>query len=139
MPTIKRSRQRDAIKNFLYSRHDHPTADIIYRNISQDFPNISLGTVYRNLAFLVEHGQAITVPCEDGSVHFDGNITPHNHFQCKSCNAILDFEVPESKGANEYFSFIKKHCNVGHIEGHVEFFYGICDKCIEKDQTESNE
>ena len=53
---IKYSRQREAIVNFLKDRKDHPTADFIYRHIREEYPNISLGTVYRNLALLEELG-----------------------------------------------------------------------------------
>ena len=74
MAAIKHSKQRDAIKNFLVSRKDHPTAEVVYAHVSREFPNISLGTVYRNLSFLVDLGQASKVPCSDDSVHFDGNI-----------------------------------------------------------------
>lgn len=49
MPALKYSRQREAIKSFLMTRKDHPTADVVYHSLRADFPNISLGTVYRNL------------------------------------------------------------------------------------------
>ena len=52
MPAIKHSKQREAIMAFLKTRYDHPTADTVYMNIRQEFPNISLGTVYRNLSLL---------------------------------------------------------------------------------------
>ena len=47
MGAVKHSRQRDAIKTFLMSRKDHPTADVVYTFVKNDFPSISLGTVYR--------------------------------------------------------------------------------------------
>lgn len=89
MAVVKRSRQREAIKEFLMSRKDHPTAEVVYEHVSKDFPNISLGTVYRNLSFLVDNGMAIKVPCEDGSVHFDGNVEPHYHFNAWNVEAYL--------------------------------------------------
>ena len=76
MATIKYSKQREAIRSFLMTRKDHPTAEVVYENVREEFPNISLGTVYRNLTFLVDKGQAVKVPCNDGSVHFDGNVSP---------------------------------------------------------------
>lgn len=97
MATTKHSKQRDAIRNFLISRKDHPTAEVVYANVSKEFPNISLGTVYRNLSFLVDNGQAVKVPCDDGSVHFDGNVMPHYHFQCTECGAIIDLDFNDSK------------------------------------------
>ena len=51
-PATKKSKQRDAIIKFLMTRKDHPTADMVYMNIKEEFPKISLGTVYRNLALL---------------------------------------------------------------------------------------
>ena len=60
MAAIRRSKQRDAIKAYLMSTTAHPTAEVVYKNIKKDFPNISLGTVYRNLNFLVEHDEAFT-------------------------------------------------------------------------------
>lgn len=45
MGAVKHSRQRDAIKTFLMSRKDHPTADVVYTFVKNDFPSISLGTV----------------------------------------------------------------------------------------------
>ena len=131
MATYKYSRQREAIKSFLATRKDHPTADVVYMNMRKEFPNISLGTVYRNLSLLVELGEAIKVPCSDGSEHFDGCTLPHYHFQCRECEAVLDIDIPDSDvlvelnhAANEAFG--------GEIEGHEIFFFGKCQKCKEK-------
>lgn len=128
MANLKYSKQREAIKSFLASRKDHPTADVVYINMRKEFPNISLGTVYRNLSLLVEIGEAIKVPCSDGSEHFDGCTLPHYHFQCSKCGAVLDLDIPNesalsklNKVANESFD--------GIIEGHEIFFYGKCQKC----------
>ena len=57
MPALKYSRQREAIKSFLMTRKDHPTADVVYHSLRADFPNISLGTVYRNLTLLADLGE----------------------------------------------------------------------------------
>ena len=57
MPALKYSRQREAIKNFLMTRRDHPTADVVYHSLRTEFPNISLGTVYRNLTLLADLGE----------------------------------------------------------------------------------
>ena len=56
MANLKYSRQRESIREFLMTRHDHPTADMVYHHIRQIYPNISHGTVYRNLSLLVNLG-----------------------------------------------------------------------------------
>ena len=132
MAAVKFSRQREAIKEFLYSRKDHPTAEVVYNNVVKEYPKISLGTVYRNLSFLVDKGEAITVPCSDGSVHFDCNLNPHYHFQCNECGKIADIEMDDSDYEKKLLDGARKHADCGEITGHVTFFYGICDECKKK-------
>ena len=126
---VKHSKQRDAIEAYLKSTYDHPTADIVYQNVSKEFPNISLGTIYRNLAFLVDHGKAITIPCEDGSVHYDANLKPHNHFQCNKCHAVMDFDLNDEVVEDAFINNAQSHFSKGKISGHITFFHGICNNC----------
>ena len=76
---LKHSKQRDAIKNFLMTRKDHPTADVVYTKVREEFPNISLGTVYRNLTLLSEIGEITRIRVGDGIDHFDADISLHYH------------------------------------------------------------
>lgn len=82
---LKRSKQRESIKKFLISRYDHPTAETVYMNIKEEFPNISLGTVYRNLSLLADIGEIQKLSTGIGPDRFDGNPKPHYHFICKEC------------------------------------------------------
>ena len=66
MPALKYSRQREAIKSFLMTRKDHPTADVVYHSLRADFPNISLGTVYRNLSLLSDLGEIQKITVNEG-------------------------------------------------------------------------
>ena len=93
MAVLKYSRQRECIKNYLQDREDHPTADMIYTSIRRDFPNISLGTVYRNLSLLVELGEIRKITT-DGADRFDAKLIPHSHFICKDCGSVLDVMIP---------------------------------------------
>ena len=95
MATLKYSRQREAIKDFLMTRKDHPTADVVYENIKKIYPNISLGTVYRNLSLLSEIGEIQKLSNFGGADHFDGCVTPHCHFMCKECGQVLDLETED--------------------------------------------
>lgn len=79
MAKLNYSRQREAILDFLCHTTSHPTAEEVYMYIRDIYPNISLGTVYRNLALLVKHGQALKIQGEDCD-HFDGNTRLHYHF-----------------------------------------------------------
>ena len=44
----KYSRQRELILNSLRNRTDHPTADVLYKDLKNDMPAIGIATVYRN-------------------------------------------------------------------------------------------
>ncbi len=128
MKAIKYSRQRESIKEFLSTRTDHPTADTVYMNIRREYPNISLGTVYRNLALLVSLGEIQKVSCGDGVEHFDPNAKPHYHFVCKECGAVKDLAMKPL----EKLDAIASEDFDGSIMGHTAFFYGLCRECKEK-------
>lgn len=140
MAEIRHSRQREAIKSFLISTKEHPTAEVVYDNIKKEFPNISLGTVYRNLNFLVEHGEAVRLKCGDGLDHFDGDTHPHYHFYCKSCHHIIDLEMLPI----DHVNVIAGAEFEGKIEDHVIYFRGLCKDCLnffqkEVDKPEKND
>lgn len=98
---LKYSRQREAIKRFLMTRTDHPTADTVYVNIKKEFPNISLGTVYRNLSLLASIGEISKISCGDSSDHFDPNTEPHYHFYCRHCGSVQDIHIPANPGLDQ--------------------------------------
>lgn len=127
---LKKSKQRDMIKAFLMGRKDHPTADVIYMNVRQELPNISLGTVYRNLTLLSDLGEIQRLHMGDGMDHFDADTSPHYHFVCTECNSVIDLEMDDIDVINEIAA---AHFD-GRITGHVTHFYGTCSSCINRKQ-----
>lgn len=127
MTVRKYSRQRESIKNYLYSREDHPTADMIYTSIRMEFPNISLGTVYRNLSLLVEQGEIQKITT-DGADRFDAKVTPHSHFICRECGCVLDIMVPLEDPARR----VDQLWEYGDVEECRMEFRGICRDCRKK-------
>ena len=123
---VKYSRQRECILKDLQSRRDHPTADMVYESVRGSFPNISLGTVYRNLSMLAENGTILKISTENGPDHFDGFTNPHTHFICKSCGDVIDMDyVPDEnvvKNASATFS--------GIIDEYKLQFFGKCKECL---------
>ena len=127
MTTTKYSRQRQAIIDFLKTRKDHPTAEVVYSNIREIYPNISMGTVYRNLNLLSENGTILKISLEDDSAHFDGFTHPHLHFFCKKCKSLLDIEI-DQKSISSINRIAQEHFD-GVIESQVSVFYGLCKEC----------
>lgn len=125
MAGIKNSKQRTALINELCSRCDHPTAETLYLSLKDDLPNLSLGTVYRNLALLCAEGAAKKVSL-DGADRYDGNLTPHGHFLCRVCNQMYDFESTADigKAAQSLLG-----SSGGTVESYSLTLYGICGNC----------
>ena len=130
MATLKYSRQRESIKENLMHRCDHPTADMIYSDIRKIYPNISLGTVYRNLALLSDLGEIRKLTGNGGADRFDGNTSPHNHFTCRRCGAVLDLDMEDISRIKDCAGQ-KFH---GVIEGYSVNFYGLCENCTDKSE-----
>ena len=134
MAARKHSRQRDSIKEFLMTRKDHPTADIIYTNVRQRNPNISLGTVYRNLNLLADKGEAIKISTPDGGDRFDGRTDLHYHVICRDCKRVYDLELDEQH-IQSINDLAGQHFD-GTVDSHTILFYGTCKNCLNKNCLE---
>lgn len=130
MGAIKYSRQREALLKELRSRTDHPTADMLYQKLREEYPNISLGTVYRNLALLCDLGKIKKIPCGDGSERYDGFLGPHNHFVCSGCGRVIDLEAAESEVDTKV-----KNKEIGCVNNYSLIYYGLCKECIKKQKN----
>lgn len=128
MKALKYSRQRESIKACLMNRHDHPTADTLYMSIREEFPNISLGTVYRNLNLLVELGEVRKLSCGEGADRFDADTAPHYHFICKSCGEVHDLPMETLDTMNQA---AQEYCD-GQVDSHITYFYGTCGNCLKE-------
>lgn len=91
------SKKRQAIYDCLQNTHSHPSADWIYQKLRPEFPDLSLATVYRNLNQLKAAGLIQSLGVVAGQERFDAITSPHTHFVCTGCGAVLDlpeFSIP---------------------------------------------
>ncbi len=131
---MKYSRQRAAILTFLQTRKDHPTAETVYSHVKEEYPNISLGTVYRNLTQLADNGLILRLSFgELGIDHFDADTSPHQHFVCSACSSVIDLDVKEMPFIDEEAG---KNFD-GMITGHHIYFHGLCKCCLDKKSLET--
>ncbi|MBO5109903.1 MAG: transcriptional repressor [Clostridia bacterium] len=122
---MRHSSQRDLVFETVKASKNHLTAPEIYEIVRQTMPNISLGTVYRNLKLLSDSSQLETLETTDKTVHYDYVDTPHNHFMCRLCGAILD--VFETNAPPSTLC----ECGVA-VESTKTVYYGLCPKCNQK-------
>ncbi|MGN0492036.1 MAG: transcriptional repressor [Acutalibacteraceae bacterium] len=128
----KYSRQREAILNVLRSTDIHPTANQVYDRVRETIPNISLGTVYRNLAALNAAGEILSVSVGDGYEHFDGNSSPHLHLHCRLCGSIADMPLKTDFLAE---AALKSGFTP---DTSVYVVSGVCGECNAKEKNQFN-
>lgn len=125
--SIRYSKKREAILEAIRDTDLHPSADWVYQKLKPTHPDLSLGTVYRNLAFFKEQGMVCCVGVVNGQERFDAVIEPHTHFICDHCGAVIDLHrIPVDpaldRKVGEQYGF--------RVEHHKLVFHGVCDKCL---------
>ncbi len=122
------SRKRTAILKTLQETDIHPTADWVYEQMRQRYPNLSLGTVYRNLKKLCETGKAGTIGVVNGQEHFDGYLEAHSHFICNHCCGIHDINAVFFS-TQDFLTYSDTYnCEINDA---TVVFHGLCHDCAE--------
>ena len=132
---IRYSKKREAILNAIRSTTCHPSAEWIYQTLKPTHPDLSLGTVYRNLVFFQQQGQVQSVGVVNGQERFDGNTTPHSHFVCTNCGAVIDLHSIKldsslTRDVSEQYGLA--------VERHELTFYGRCQTCMKQEESNQN-
>lgn len=120
------SKNREAILECLRGTKCHPTAEWVYEELKKEHPNMSVATVYRNLAQLKEAGMIRSMGIVSGYEHFDGNVEPHSHVVCSKCGRIEDLD--DNKVMSELVSKVSKLS--GYAVSDMSFV-GLCPECNE--------
>ncbi len=124
------SRQRESIKEYLMSTHEHPTAEVIYQHVKEDYPKISLGTVYRNLTLLVDLGEVRKISTGDGTDHFDADTSAHSHYFCRCCHKLMDVDITPSIEQ----ILAASSAGLGTVEHASLLFTGVCKDCVNNNE-----
>lgn len=129
---LKITPQRVAIYRALIQSDQHPTADLMFRSVHADFPNISFDTVNRTLLTFADIGLVDVVEVFGGPKRFDPDIDDHHHLHCTACGTIIDFkndgysdlDVPETIAGT--FKVISKRV----------VLKGLCSTCLANQQKQ---
>lgn len=126
---VRYSKKREAILEAIRSTKCHPSADWVYQTLKPTHPDLSLGTVYRNLDFFRQHGTVISVGVVKGQERFDATTDPHTHFFCTGCGSVLDLdEIIPDMGLDR--TVCEKYGLA--VERHDLVFHGLCQDCMKK-------
>ena len=126
--------QRQVIYEAVVDSREHPTPELIYEQVRQRIPSISLGTVYKNVKTFLDSGVLREVTLHHGSLRLESNMTPHHHLVCSSCKAIFDIE----ESAVETVQLPKRKLPAGFTikQCRVEFV-GECKICQTASRSKS--
>lgn len=127
---VKPSVQRVAVMRYLVANKTHPTAEVIYNDLSIEMPTLSKMTVYNTLNLLAQSGAILALNVDPKQTHYDGDTSLHAHFICTDCRHIEDIAI-----AND--SFVLANYPEGRMVIDVQLIYrGKCGNCAKK--TENN-
>jgi Fe2+/Zn2+ uptake regulation proteins len=127
---MRYSKQREEILNIVKMSDNHGDANYIYKEVRKKIPNISLGTVYRNLNSLVETGEILKISGLEEKEHYDKTLHNHIHMICKVCKEVFDYHNYDFEKLD---SDIKKDLNF--ISKEYSFtITGICYNCQKKEE-----
>ena len=120
------SKKRQAIFDLLKNTDEHPSAESIYRQLKPVYPDLSMGTVYRNLKEMKEEGLIASVAVVKDRERFDGCTDQHTHVICSECGKIIDLEGLTLPA--DMLSQAEKESRISISYTKLQFI-GVCDAC----------
>jgi len=124
--STKQFRKRNAILAYLQSTNAHPSAETVFAHLKTEFPDLSLGTVYRNLSMFKQEGLIASLGTVNGIERFDANTAQHVHFVCTGCDAVID--LPHISTPEALQKAAADECGGKVQECHLSFT-GLCRDC----------
>ena len=116
---------RLAICKYLISREDHPSADQIYQALKNDYPTISLGTVYKTLDLLEKLGLLQKLKFNEDRVRYDPDMELHINMVCSKCGQIYDYKAENVK---KLWNIIISDIGIKPLGQRFDLYYE-CDNC----------
>ena len=123
---LSNTTQRKVIVEELKKLKTHPTADELYAIVRERLPQISLGTVYRNLELLSEKKEILKLELTGKQKRFDGNICEHYHLRCSNCGRVEDIEIEELSDIEKKLNALVENMK---LDGYRLELNGLCEHC----------
>ncbi|MDO4300874.1 MAG: Fur family transcriptional regulator [Clostridia bacterium] len=127
---LKVTPQRLAIYTYLVNTTSHPTVEIIYNHLKDDFPSMSLATVYKTVASLRDVHLIREFNVSEDSNRYDARTDIHSHLICTKCHKVFDYleDINIEKNINRI-----QDCSGFAVDAYDISFYGVCENCKKND------
>lgn len=129
----RRSKKRESVYEALAASKDHPSAEELCLRVHNEMPDVSISTVYRNLAEFCNENRARVVDTVMGEMRYDADMSEHDHFICKDCGRIID--LMRTEAIKNVFESAEQ---LG-MKPKSLTLYGICEICLNKSREHDAE
>lgn len=136
MAVRKTSKKRQAILNALMATTEHPNAEQLYQKLKPEYPDLSLGTVYRNLSLFADTGEILRLGGFGGQERFDSRTDPHAHLLCTQCGRVMDIDTPDLEPK---LCALAQSASGAEVRACTLTFTGVCPDCRRPGQTPASE
>jgi len=120
---LRPSPQRLAVYRYLCSVKTHPSVDMIYNDLTKEYPTLSRTTVYQTLEALYNCG-LIQRFSDEGEMRFDADTAVHGQFKCTGCGKITDVFWPQG-------TVLPRPKDDHLIHETLLYYRGLCPSCIQ--------
>jgi Fe2+ or Zn2+ uptake regulation protein len=127
MKPLRATAQRAAVLHAVEAVRDHPTAQQVFERVRRELPQVSLGTVYRNLDKLAREGRLRVLRLDSGAGHYDSGAQPHDHFVCDACGVVIDVE-----GSDAARGDASPAGGPRRIRRQSTVYFGSCERCADE-------
>lgn len=122
------SKKREAIYQAIVSTPTHPSAEWVYNQLKTEYPELSVGTVYRNISVFKDMGLVKTVGVVNGQERFDAHVTPHPHLICRACGGVTDLSINIPTMSQKLYNVLNMEYGI-KVDDYALTLYGLCRNC----------
>lgn len=120
--------QRLAVYDMLSHTTEHPTAEMIYQKVKEQYPTMSFATVYKSVEIFSKLGVIQVLNTGEDSFRYDAKTSEHPHIKCMKCGRVNDVSHLDARAVE---SLVENETGF-KVNGHQFYFYGICPDCQKK-------
>lgn len=122
------SKKREAIYQAIVSTSTHPSAEWVYNQLKTEYPELSVGTVYRNISVFKDMGLVKMVGVVNGQERFDACVRPHPHLICRVCSSVTDLNINIPTISQKLYTVLNMEYGIS-VDDYTLTFHGLCRKC----------
>ncbi|MBF8970764.1 MULTISPECIES: Fur family transcriptional regulator [unclassified Streptococcus] len=123
---IRVTEARRLMLEYLMNSHEHPSAEKIYQDLMEVYPQISLATVYNNLNLFLKEGLVTEIKIKnDQTRYYDFMGHEHINIVCENCGKIADFE---GDGPPDISVTVREQTGY-ELRKQELLVYGLCPDC----------